>query len=208
MTSILMNELSGIDLPPPLLSALRDGRLVVFAGAGVSMEAPACLPDFTELCREIAQGTGKAPQSGESQDRFLGRLRHGGVDVHELAKRALEKRCPKPTDLHRDLAGLFSSESTIRIVTTNSISCLNRRQRSVLPAQSLMYFVPQRCRLGRHSMASSMCTAPSTAQWTWSLLTRILGGHILPKDGHGDFSSACSNRSRCCSSATAIATSS
>ena len=91
----------------------------MFAGAGVSMEAPACLPDFTELCREIAQGTGKAPQSGESQDRFLGRLRHGGVDVHELAKRALEKRCPKPTDLHRDLAGLFSSESTIRIVTTN-----------------------------------------------------------------------------------------
>ena len=37
-----------IDFPKPLLNALRDGELVVFAGAGVSMGEPACLPNFED----------------------------------------------------------------------------------------------------------------------------------------------------------------
>ena len=39
-------RIGGVDFPEPLLNALRDGRLVVFAGAGVSMGPPACLPGF------------------------------------------------------------------------------------------------------------------------------------------------------------------
>ena len=111
-------KLSGVDFPPSLLNALRDGRLVVFAGAGVSMGEPARLPNFSELCQEIAQDTGETPQSGELEDRFLGRLKHRGVQVHQRAKQALEKRCPKPTDLHRDLLRLHSGKA-MRIVTTN-----------------------------------------------------------------------------------------
>ena len=38
-------KIAGVDFPEPLLAALRDGRLVVFAGAGVSMGLPAGLPD-------------------------------------------------------------------------------------------------------------------------------------------------------------------
>ena len=83
------------------------------------MGTPACLPNFAQLCREIAKGTGKEPQNGEFPDRFLGMLRHDGVEVHELAKGVLEKRCPKPTDLHHNLLGIFPSEATTRIVTTN-----------------------------------------------------------------------------------------
>ena len=98
---------------------MRDGRLVVFAGAGVSKGTPACLPDFAQLCSEVAKGTGKELQNGEFPDRFLGTLRHDGVAVNELAKGVLEKRCPKPTDLHRNLLNIFSSEATTRIVTTN-----------------------------------------------------------------------------------------
>ena len=30
-------NIKGVDFPPALLDALRDGKLVVFAGAGVSM---------------------------------------------------------------------------------------------------------------------------------------------------------------------------
>ena len=35
-----------IDFPDELLHAIRDGRFVVFAGAGVSMGDPANLPSF------------------------------------------------------------------------------------------------------------------------------------------------------------------
>ena len=50
---------SNIRFPEPLRSALRDGELVVFAGAGVSMGSPACLPDFTTLADSIAKGSGE-----------------------------------------------------------------------------------------------------------------------------------------------------
>ena len=82
------------------------------------MGEPARLPNFSDLCREIAQDTGKTLKSGESEDRFLGRLQHRGVQVHQRAKQALEKRCPKPTDLHRNLLRIHSGKA-MRIVTTN-----------------------------------------------------------------------------------------
>ena len=41
-----------VNLPDALLDAQRDGKLVVFAGAGVSMGAPANFPNFAELLRE------------------------------------------------------------------------------------------------------------------------------------------------------------
>ena len=102
-----------------LLNALRDGRLVVFAGAGVSMGAPACLPNFEDLANRIAQGTGKAPQEGELPDRFLGRLQHDGVNVHNLAKEVLFPPGLKATDLHRYLLRLYSKTEQARVVTTN-----------------------------------------------------------------------------------------
>ena len=39
-------KIADIEFPTPLLNALRDGKLVIFAGAGVSRGEPACLPDF------------------------------------------------------------------------------------------------------------------------------------------------------------------
>ena len=38
-----------VNLPDALLDAQRDGKLVVFAGAGVSMGAPANFPNFDGL---------------------------------------------------------------------------------------------------------------------------------------------------------------
>ena len=52
-------KLGGIDFPSALMTALRDHRLVVFAGAGVSMGKPASIPDFRTLAKQIAQGTGE-----------------------------------------------------------------------------------------------------------------------------------------------------
>ena len=51
-------RIGGADFPEPLLNAPRDGRLVVLAGAGVSMGPPANLPSFPELAHQVAEGTG------------------------------------------------------------------------------------------------------------------------------------------------------
>ena len=112
-------KIANIDFPKPLLNALRDGKLVVFAGAGVSMGEPACLPSFEALAHRIAKGTGKTLQDGEPIDRFLGRLQHDGVDVHARAARELSPPDLKATDLHRDLLRLYSNAEQVRVVTTN-----------------------------------------------------------------------------------------
>ena len=116
-------KIAEIDFPSPLLSALRDGELVIFAGAGVSKGKPACLPLFRELAEKIAQGTGKVLREKESErepeDRFLGRLHDKGVKVHERAVRVLSRNNPKPTALHKNLLRLYQKSEKVRVVTTN-----------------------------------------------------------------------------------------
>ena len=112
-------KIAGIDFPRPILDALRDGRLVVFAGAGVSMGEPASLPDFRTLAESIAQGTGELKCSKESEDQFLGRLQNKGVQVHTRAADELSKHNSQPNNLHLDLLRLFPDPASVRIVTTN-----------------------------------------------------------------------------------------
>ena len=116
-------EIARIEFPELLCGALREGDLVIFAGAGVSMGEPAWLPDFKNLATAIAQGTGEAQQDNESEDRFLGRLHHKEVQVHSIAAENLQTNLrgeiPKPTDLHRDLLRLYPGPGTTRLVTTN-----------------------------------------------------------------------------------------
>ena len=112
-------RIAEINFPGPLLNALRDGELVVFAGAGVSMGEPACLPSFKNLADMIAAGTGKALQNGEAIDHFLGRLQHGGVKVDERAAEVLFRDGLEPTELHRNLLRLYLGAGPVRVVTTN-----------------------------------------------------------------------------------------
>ena len=108
-----------IDFPTPLLNALRDGKLVIFAGAGVSMGEPARLPDFKSLAETIAKGTGESLQDGQPIDGFLGRLQDNGVKVHARAKEELSRDDLRPTELHRNLLRLYLDAGPIRVVTTN-----------------------------------------------------------------------------------------
>ena len=112
-------KIAGVDFPDPLLNALRDGRLVVFAGAGVSMGAPADLPGFRRLAEQVAEGTGQSVGEAESEDRFLGRLKDRGIDVHQRAAEILQRNDPEHTALHLNLLRLFSEPETMRAVTTN-----------------------------------------------------------------------------------------
>ena len=112
-------RLAGVDFPRRLTDALKRGELVVFAGAGVSMGTPASLPNFETLAAAIAAGTGEAQDEGEPVDRFLGRLKGKGTDVHERAAEALRRGNPEPTALHGDLLRLYRTPQSVRVVTTN-----------------------------------------------------------------------------------------
>ncbi len=112
-------KISAIDFPRKLLNALREDKLVVFAGAGVSMGEPARLPKFRELAKAVAQGTGKDLQDGVPEDAFLGRLEDEGTKVHARAAEILSRGNLEPTALHRDLLRLYSNPASVRIVTTN-----------------------------------------------------------------------------------------
>ena len=111
-------KIANIDFPKPLLNALRNGELVVFAGAGVSMGEPACLPSFKALADMIAQGTGKSLQKEEPIDHFLGELQRAQVKIHARAARLLPQD-REATELHRNLLRLYSNAEQVRVVTTN-----------------------------------------------------------------------------------------
>ncbi len=112
-------RISGVDFPQPLLNALQSKRLVVFAGAGVSMGPPAVLPSFRRLAEQVAEGTGQSIGAAETEDRFLGRLEDRGTDVHRRAVDILRRNNPEPTALHLDLLRLFGEAEDVRTVTTN-----------------------------------------------------------------------------------------
>lgn len=114
-----MPKLGPIWIDDRILDAIRDDRLVVFAGAGVSMGPPANLPDFVELANYVAVGTGLVLTEKEPIDRFLGRLAHKGVDVRQRAAQRLSDPVSTPTALHLDLMRLFRKPDRVRLVTTN-----------------------------------------------------------------------------------------
>jgi hypothetical protein len=112
-----MTKLGSIEFDDRILDALRDDRLVIFAGAGVSMGPPSNLASFWKLASDIAQGTGLAPS--QPLDRFLGQLHHRKVAVHERAAQLLTPIGSTPNTLHYDLLRLFRTADRIRLVTTN-----------------------------------------------------------------------------------------
>ena len=135
-------RIAGIDFPAPVLNALRDGKLVVFAGAGVSMGDPARLPNFKHLAQMIAQEGVQELQNGEEIDRFLGRLQHGGVKVHERAAEILSRDGLEPTELHRNLLRLYPDAGPVHVVTTNFDLLFEQATEEVLGSVSEMFRAP------------------------------------------------------------------
>jgi len=133
-----------VNLPEEVLSALEDGRLVVFAGAGVSMSPPASFPDFDELAARVFEQTDRTleRQKSESVDRYFGRLKKHGIEVHQLVKEMLSNPNSQPTDLHRALFSLFSSAQSVRVVTTNFDRHFTTAGCSAFGAGLPVYFSP------------------------------------------------------------------
>jgi len=107
-----------VDLPQALVSAQRDGRLVVFAGAGVSMGPPSNLPSFDSLAAAISGGA-LTRKEGEGLDAFLGRVEQHGVNIQASARQLIDIPASMPRGLHHLIVKLFRGESVLRIVTTN-----------------------------------------------------------------------------------------
>lgn len=112
-----MIKLGTIEFDECLLDAIREEKLVIFAGAGVSKGSPSNLDDFFTLANKIAEGTGRT--SSIPLDRFLGELHHQGVSVHHRAVPLLTPANSRPTSLHKDLIRLFKTGKNVRVVTTN-----------------------------------------------------------------------------------------
>ena len=106
------------------------------------MGEPACLPNFSELAKSIAQGTGEVLAPGEPEDQFLGRLQHKGQKVHERAAQVLTLYDPQPTDLHRNLLRLFSNPSSLRVVTTNFDLLFEKAAEEMLDGEPAVYTAP------------------------------------------------------------------
>jgi hypothetical protein len=108
-----------VNIPRTLVDARKQGRLAVFAGAGVSIDPPSNLPSFNGLVDEVADGVGHQKQ-GERFDQFLGRLHQNGngVQVHDIVHRIVDKE-GGPTNTHLEIAKLFDEPQNVRIVTTN-----------------------------------------------------------------------------------------
>ncbi len=114
-----MSKFGNIEFDDRILDAIRDERLVVFAGAGVSQGPPSNLDGFERLACKIAKGYGPDPIKGEPLDRFLGQLQHRNVDVHKRAARLITPEGSIPNAMHHDLLRLFQNEERVRLVTTN-----------------------------------------------------------------------------------------
>lgn len=113
-----MRLTNDVDIPNDLLAAARDGRLVLFVGAGVSISAPSSLPLYDGLARSIARALGEEYDDTLTPDRFLGQL----MQTHPLVKdqvRAITGSAQSlPNDNHRALARLVTAAGA-PIVTTN-----------------------------------------------------------------------------------------
>ena len=106
--------LSNIDFPNQIIDAIRDDKLVVFAGAGASVDKPTSLPNFVELAKEIAEGTGQTIKKNEPCEVFLGALKARGIDVNGIAAGILSNTCLRHNALHEAIVG---KNETVKIVS-------------------------------------------------------------------------------------------
>lgn len=108
-----------INFPNEIIEAIRNNNLVVFAGAGASVDAATSLPNFEDLAEKIAEGTGEILEDNDTCEAFLGYLKSKDIDVNKQAAELLSGTCLKHNQTHEAIIDLFVDPSQIRIVTTN-----------------------------------------------------------------------------------------
>ena len=128
-----------VKLPDEIRIALEEGRLVIFAGAGISMPPPSSLPSFNGLAAEIC---GVTVEKGK-EDRALGKAARNGTQVHSAVARRLYNSKTHPTELHKQILRLFGAAKKVRIVTTNFDDHFSAAARTVFKKEKVAeYYAP------------------------------------------------------------------
>jgi hypothetical protein len=136
-----MQITKNVDLPEEILKAQKLNKLVIFAGAGISMGSPSNLPSFERLAIKIAGGALEYKKN-EPIDGFLGRLNQKGVQVHYLANKILSDPISKPTPLHYSILSIFNKAENIKIVTTNQDRHFTTVAKESYGDRAELYFSP------------------------------------------------------------------
>ena len=126
------------EIPDGLVSAALSGHLVVFAGAGVSMQDPVHLPSFDCLIEQIKRAVdpydqlrprqyqmsqdGERRVYSETPEQYLSYLNREAGFVREECCTVLSSR-GRANALHRELLRLFPDTIPPKIVTTNFDDC-------------------------------------------------------------------------------------
>lgn len=158
-----MNDMNKMHLtedvvfPRDLITAHREGDLVIFVGAGASVDPPSRLPLFKELTRRLAERASvpfeetiddngkKIPQEPREYDRFLGAMPKN----FDLRRHALELVSPpdsRPNPTHKAIMRLSAAYREPRVVTTNYDDHLAEAAAAAgidLPARWDALFLPQ-----------------------------------------------------------------
>ncbi|MFW6016214.1 MAG: DUF4020 domain-containing protein [bacterium] len=130
-----------VDIPDEIITAQEEDRLVIFAGAGVSMGAPSNYPDFDDLASQIA-GKELTEKDKKQIDVFLGNLKQEGVKVHKRTKEILTNPNSKPNLLHGNIINLFNAPENLRIVTTNFDNHFSTISEESFDEQPDIYYAP------------------------------------------------------------------
>ena len=127
-----------LKLPPRLVRAHKDGRLVIFVGAGASKPSPSCLPLLGELVERVEKLLGVDHEPGalarwDSEPKKLPDEPVGGgprplerleglarrnLSVHVAVKDVISESV-EPNGVHRAIVALAEAGGSARIVTTN-----------------------------------------------------------------------------------------
>jgi hypothetical protein len=124
--------LGGINIPERILTAHEEGRLVIFAGAGVSMSPPSSLPNFLGLATQIgarlqSKEDPASPAWIHQLDAYLGNLDDDDrYDIHRLTQGIVTVPASEPNGNHDALARV-AAKGIPRVITTNYDLHLERR---------------------------------------------------------------------------------
>lgn len=123
-------KFGNVSTPWPIIEATRSGKLMIFAGAGVSMQSPTCLPDFSALTSKIFDNLAPSlgvqqTQTDNSFERELEELATHGGDVWSECARVIGADKP-PSLLHENILRLYGPNRKPCIVTTNFDSCFEK----------------------------------------------------------------------------------
>ncbi|MCA3358695.1 MAG: SIR2 family protein [Roseomonas sp.] len=135
-------------LPERLLLAHAQGRVLIIAGAGVSMQPPSCLPDFGSLVRGVCAKLDKAigahldeptdgrgiggikgslPPLDAEQTAILGRLDEKEYDVAlGMLERRMDRDQERESTVRRAVAGILRKTGSHAPIHTSLVRLANR----------------------------------------------------------------------------------